>query len=377
MRLPVIFTVVALAIVVAFGALNSGWMHSDTNTEEHSFRILTVASGLEFPWSLAFLPDGSMLVTERPGRLRVIRDGALDPRPIPGVPHVRAREQGGLMDIALHPKFAENRLLYLTYLKAEPGGATIALARATFDGVSLSNVQDIFVADAADRSDGNAGSRVLFGPDGMLYMSVGDRHDRKRPQSLSDHAGKIVRLRDDGSIPDDNPFVNQAGARPEIYAYGVRNPQGLAVNPLTGDILETEHGPQGGDELNLLRRGANYGWPAITYGQNYDGTVITNETARPGMEQPLAYWVPSFGPSGLVIYTGNKFPKWRGNVFLGAMAGTHLRRLVLEGTRVVQQELLLRGLGARIRDVRQGPDGFLYLLNDSPHGSVRRLEPEP
>jgi glucose/arabinose dehydrogenase len=315
-----------------------------------------------------------MLVTERPGRLRIIRNGTLQAEPVAGAPDVVVRAQAGLMDVALHPRFAENRFVYLTYSKRGQGDSP-ALMRARFDGTKLTDAQDIFVADAWSDSGGNTGSRIVFGKDGMIYMSVGDRHLPKMAQYLGNHAGKILRLREDGTVPDDNPFIGQAGVRPEIFTYGNRNPQGLAIDPNTGAFFENEHGPRGGDEINLLQPGRNYGWPIITYGINYDGTIITNERARPGMEQPLVYWVPSIGPSGMTVYTGDRFPRWKGNLFVGAMAGTHLRRVVLDGTRVVHEEQILRTLHLRIRDVRQGPDGLLYLLTDGEPGSVLRIEP--
>jgi glucose/arabinose dehydrogenase len=343
-------------------------------TEDQRIRIVRVAEGLSFPWGLAFLPNGDMLVTERPGRLRIIRNGTLQTEPVAGAPNVVVKAQAGLMDIALHPRFAENGFVYLTYSK--PGrGDSPALMRARFDGTKLTDAQDIFVADAWSESGGNTGSRIVFGKDGMIYMSVGDRHLPKMAQYLGNHAGKILRLRDDGTVPDDNPFIGQAGVRPEIFTYGNRNPQGLAIDPNTGAIFENEHGPRGGDEINLLQAGRNYGWPVITYGINYDGTIITNEKARPGMEQPLVYWVPSIGPSGMAVYTGDRFPRWKGNLFVGAMAGTHLRRVVLDGTRVVHEERILHALHVRIRDVRQGPDGLLYLLTDDEPGSVLKIEP--
>ena len=365
------FVVIGLAIAV-FWANPFG--PSLTRTDEQRIRIVTIADGLDHPWGLAFLPNDDILVTERAGRLRIIHNGVLQPGWIYGAPHPVVHDQAGLMDVAIHPSFLENGLIYLTYSK-QGQGDTPALFRARLDGPRLVDGRDIFVADAWSDSGGNTGSRVVFGKDGMIYMSVGDRHVPNRAQNLTDDAGKILRLRDDGSIPDDNPFAGRSDVRPEIYAFGNRNPQGLAVDPRTGSIFENEHGPRGGDEINLIQRGRNYGWPVITYGINYDGTIITNETARPGMEQPLVYWVPSIGPSGMTVYTGDQFPRWKGNLFVGAMAGAHLRRVVLDGTRVVREERLLRQLGARIRDVRQGPDGFLYVLTDATQGALLRIEP--
>jgi len=360
-----------LVIAVAIWADPFGWMSE--RVDGHRIRTVRIASSLEHPWGLAFLPNGDMLVTERPGRLRVIRNGHLDDAWILGVPRVVEKEQAGLMDIAIHPRFEENRLIYLTYSKQGQGDSP-ALLRAQFDGTRLTHFQDIFVADAWSDSGGNTGSRIVFGKDGMIYMSVGDRHDPRRAQDLANHAGKILRLRDDGTVPDDNPFVGQANVRPEIFTYGNRNAQGLAVDPSTGALFENEHGPQGGDEVNLLQSGHNYGWPVITYGINYNGTIITNERSRPGMDQPLVYWVPSIGPSGMTLYTGDRYPDWKGNLFVGALAGTHLRRITLNGTSVVKEQELLHSLRKRIRDVRQGPDGFLYLLTDADNGEVLRVE---
>jgi glucose/arabinose dehydrogenase len=345
------------------------------NTDSVPIRIVTITSRLLQPWGLAFLPDGDILVTEKRGTLRVIHEGQLKARSVAGVPTVVTKEQAGLMDIALHPRFAENHLLYLTYSKPGPGGDTPTLLRARFDGDRLSDVRDIFVSDAWSPSGGNNGSRIAFGPDGMIYMTIGDRHEQRPAQDLTNHKGKIVRLRDDGTVPDDNPFVGQRGRRPKIFAYGVRTPQGLVFHPQTGQLFENEHGPRGGDELNLILSGHNYGWPAITYGRNYDGSIVSTETEKSGMDQPLAYWVPSIAPSGMTVYTGKAFPSWQGNIFLGALAGGHLRRIVLDGTRVVRQEELLTNLHSRIRDVRQGPDGFLYVLTEINPGSLLRIEP--
>jgi glucose/arabinose dehydrogenase len=370
----------ALIGAIAIGIVGGVWWSNPfgpslNRTEEQRIRIVTIADGLDHPWGLAFLPNGDMLVTERPGRLRIIKDGTLQPGWIFGVPRPVVHDQAGLMDVAVHPRFAENGFIYLTYSKAGTGD-TPALLRARFDGIRLTDAHDIFVADAWSDSGGNTGSRIVFAQDGMIYMSVGDRHEPKRAQNLNDHAGKILRLRDDGTAPADNPLIGQGDARPEIYAYGVRNPQGLAIDPQTGALFENEHGPRGGDEINLIQAGRNYGWPVITYGINYNGTIITDERARAGMEQPLVYWVPSIGPSGMTLYTGDRFPHWRGNLFVGAMVGTQLRRVVLDGTRVVHEERLLHPLGSRIRDVRQGPDGFLYILTDANPGAVLRIEPD-
>ena len=335
---------------------------------------MTIADNLNHPWGLAFLPNGDMLITERAGTLRMIHFGTLQPGWIYGAPHPIVREEAGLMDVAVHPQFAENGLVYLTYSK-EGEGNTPALFCARLEGTRLVEGHDIFVADAWSEWGGNSGSRIVFGTDGMIYMSVGDRGVPSRSQRLTDDAGKILRLRDDGTIPDDNPFVGRSDVRHEIYAYGNRNPEGLVINLRTGALFENEHGPRGGDEVNLIQAGRNYGWPVITYGINYNGTIITNETARPGMERPLTYWVPSIGPSGMAIYTGNRFQHWQGNLFVGALVGAHLRRIVIEGARVVHEEVLLTPLERRIRDVRQGPDGLLYILTDAARGALVRIEP--
>jgi glucose/arabinose dehydrogenase len=342
-------------------------------TERTRVRVVTLTAALVEPWAMAFLPDGDILITERGGRLRLVHEGRLASAVIGGLPPVDTRQQDGLMDLALHPGFAGNRIIYFTYSKSGKGGDTTALARARFENATLTDVHDLFVADAWNTHGGNSGSRLAFGLDGKIYMTVGDRHEQAPAQDLRTHKGKILRLNDDGTIPPDNPFVNRADARPEIFASGVRNPQGLFVEPSTGTIWEHEHGPRGGDELNIIARGHNYGWPAITFGINYNGTTISKDTARRGMDQPIVHWTPSISPSGLTIYSGDRFPEWVGNVFLGALSGQHLRRLELRSGRVTHEEELLTRLYRRIRDVRQGPDGLLYVLTEA--GALLRLEP--
>ena len=350
---------------------------------ETPIRVVPVARGLSHPWSLAFLPDGSMLVTERDGRLRIIRNGALDPKPIDGVPKVFARVLGGLLDVALHPQFAQNRIVYLAYSKAGDNNlSTTALARGRFDGSALTDVKEIFVANTWSKSNTNYGGRIAFDRAGFLYMTIGERQEQQRAQDIKDHGGKVVRLRDDGSVPPDNPFVGKTGYQPEIYTLGHRSPQGLAMNPATGALWENEHGPLGGDELNILQPGKNYGWPLVTFGTDYDGTKISDATTRGDLESPFVYWVPSIAISGLTFYTGDRFPQWKGNVFVGAMfagrsRGTgHIQRIVINETgRPINREPMLAELRQRIRDVRQGPDGLLYLLTDEDDGMVLRLEP--
>jgi glucose/arabinose dehydrogenase len=346
------------------------------SSENHEFRVATVARGLVHPWSLAFLPNGDMLVTERVGRLRIIRNGELRPMPVAGVPEVELGGQGGLLDIALHPKFAENRLIYLSYAAAGEGGSGTEVARAHLIDDELVDLERIM--DVRPKSIGGRhfGSRLLFGRDGYLYVTAGERANSDRAQNLGDLAGSIMRITDDGGVPPDNPFVGRADARPEIYTYGNRNPQGLAMHPETGQIWEAEHGPKGGDEINILVAGTNYGWPVISYGRSYSGAEIGEGTAKAGMAQPARHWgVPAISPSGMAFYTGGDFPSWRDNMFLGALSGRMLIRLVLDGTEIVHEERLLEDFGERIRDVRQGPDGSLYLLTDSPKGRLLRLDP--
>jgi glucose/arabinose dehydrogenase len=345
------------------------------SSEQHEFRVVTVTRGLVHPWSLAFLPNGDMLVTERVGRLRIIRNGELAPSPVPGVPKVEPGGQGGLLDIALHPKFAENRLIFLSYAGAGEGGSGTEVARAHLVDDALVDLERILEVRPKSIGGRHFGSRLLFGRDGYLYVTVGERASKDRAQDLGDLAGSILRITDDGGVPTDNPFVDRPGARPEIYAYGNRNPQGLAMHPETGQIWEAEHGPRGGDEVNILVAGTNYGWPVITYGRSYSGAQIGEGTTRADMVQPVLHWgLPSISPSGMAFYTGGNFPSWRGNMFLGALSGRALIRLVLDGMEIVHEERLLEDLGERIRDVRQGPDGHLYLLTDSPKGALLRLD---
>lgn len=338
-------------------------------------RVVPFVKGLVNPWSLAFLPDGNLLVTERPGRLRIVRNGTLDPQPIVGVPAVATMGQAGLMEVALHPRFAENRIMYLTYSKPGERGATTALARGRFDGTAVTDLRDIFVADNWGTGGAHFGSKIAFGRDGLLYMTVGERNDRKRAQDTTIHGGKVLRLRDDGTVPPDNPFVGQSGFRPEIYSYGHRNMQGLAFHPETGVLWENEHGPQGGDELNVIQPGKNYGWPIVTLGREYTGEVISAQPAREGIEQPFIFWAPSIGISGLMVYTGDRFPGWKGNLFMGGLAGLNLVRVVLTEKGPVGREALLGPLKQRVRDVRQGPDGLVYVAVDGNPGGLLRIEP--
>jgi len=340
-----------------------------------SYRLVTLARDLEQPWSIAFLPDGRLLVTERPGRLRLFADGRLQRAPVGGLPRIYARGQGGLLDVCLHPDFARNRVLYLSYSAEGSGGAATVLARAEFRDNSLRGLRPIF--EALPRTSGGLhfGSRIAFDRAGLMYVTTGERYQMQRAQDLGDLGGKVIRLRDDGSVPPDNPFVGRAGARPEIFSYGHRNPQGLALHPGTGRLWEAEHGPRGGDELNILKAGANYGWPRATHGIDYSGAVISPNKSLPGMEDPVRVWVPSISPSGLCFYTGDRFPAWKGSAFMGALSNFALFRVELEGERYVGEERLLVDRLPYIRDVRQGPDGLLYVVTHSDDGGLYRIEP--
>ncbi|TWT15051.1 PQQ-dependent sugar dehydrogenase [Reyranella sp. CPCC 100927] len=338
-----------------------------------SYRLVALASGLEQPWSIGFLPDGRLLITERPGRLRVFAHGKLETRPIAGVPAVRARGQGGLLDICLHPNFARNGALYLSLAGPAPEGAVTRVVRARWSEGGLADVTPIFDATPANDGD-HFGSRIVFDRAGLMYVTCGERYQRLQAQQLDDLRGKVVRLRDDGSVPPDNPFVGRAGARPEIFTCGHRNPQGLALHPVSGRLWAVEHGPRGGDELNLLRAGANYGWPLATYGIDYSGAKISDHKSLPGMEEPVRHWEPSISPSGLAFYNGAAFPAWRGSLFTGALSASALVRIELDGDRYVSEERLVPGM-FDIRDVRQGPDGLLYLITRSDNGGLYRIEP--
>jgi len=395
----------ASAVAVLLTLLGSAASPAPADAQEetfrsahHDYRTVTVADGLVHPWAIAFLPDGDMLITERDGRLRIVRDGVLLPDAVPGLPEVFARGQGGLLDVVPHPDFASNRLLYISYSKPLEGGdpveeprrggpSTTAIIRGRFENDRLTDVEELFEANS--RGGGHYGSRIVFDADGYMFFSVGDRQASPRgdleshpAQDLSNHHGTINRLHDDGTVPADNPFVDTPDAEPSIWSYGHRNPQGLAIDPATGTIWSTEHGPQGGDELNVIRPGLNYGWPVIGYGVNYgSGSAIHEGTEREGMVSPVDVWVPSIATSGLMVYTGDVFPRWQGSLFVGGMAGEQIARVVVEptedGWRSVSEETLVNDLG-RVRDVRQGPDGYIYLAIDDRRGgetAVVRLEP--
>ena len=343
--------------------------------DTHEVRLRTVVGGLQRPWSFVFLPNGDILVTERPGRIRLVRGGVLRTQPVAGVPAVVDGGQGGMLDLALHPRFSENSLVYISYAKAVSGGSTTAVARARWEGDALVDLADIIVTDAVASGGQHFGGRMVFDAAGFLYLSIGDRGTGSRAQDRTDHAGSTLRLRDDGGLPGDNPFVGVAGVEPAIFTYGNRNAQGMTIHPSTGAVWLVEHGPMGGDEVNRVVAGGNYGWPQTSFGSGYDGTPIPDPTPGDGTVLPLLYWTPSIAPSGMAFYSGDRFPNWRGNLFVGALAGTHLRRVVLDGTQVLHQEQLLLEEGQRIRAVRTGPDGYLYLVTDDDNGILGRVEP--
>lgn len=352
--------------------------------EAQGWRAETLVSGLENPWSIAWLPDGSALVTERPGRLRLIRDGRLVPEPIAGTPQVLAYGQGGLLDVSPHPAFTENRLIYLTFSEGDEDANRTALARGRLTDGRLEEVQVIF-RNADTKSDGqHFGSRLLWLPDGTLLVSVGDGGNppvafqggniRNQAQNLGTHFGKILRLRDDGTAPPDNPFAGRPGARPEIWTLGHRNIQGLALDATSGRVWASEHGARGGDELNVIVGGSNYGWPEVTYSMEYWGPRVSEETSRRGIANPKVIWTPSKAPSGLAYYSGDGYPDWTGDLFSGALKFGQIRRIKLDGERVIGEEKLT--IGSRVRDVRQGPDGYLYVLTDETKGRLLRILPD-
>jgi glucose/arabinose dehydrogenase len=365
----------------------------DTNTKQR-IRVITVATGLVHPWSIAFLPDGhTMLVAEQAGRLRVIRDGVLDPQPIWEAPAPPKPGNDNLHSVAVHPQFAQNQLVYVSYPKWGDRGNTLAVARGRLEGAKLIDVREIFVADAWETS-GNLAGRILFGPDRTLYVTVGDRDRlccigkddnslRIKAQSLDNDVGKVLRIRDDGSIPPDNPFVGRTGAKPEIYTYGHRNSYGLAFHPETGVLWQAEIGPMGGDEVNILVPGKNYGWPLVSMGRNYTGTLVSSEPwFRPEMENPRMFWVPSISPSSILFYTGDRFPSWKGSLFVGALNGKQLQRVAFnQPSQAERREPLLTQLNIRIRDLQQSPDGLLYVATElvsggnAPDGTILRIEP--
>jgi glucose/arabinose dehydrogenase len=351
--------------------------------EAKGWRAEVVVSGLSHPWSIAWLPDGSALVTERSGRLRIIRDGRLDPTPVPGLPPLFVAGQGGLLDVALHPDFADNRLVYFTFATGTADANRTALARGRFDGQALHDTQVIFRNADAKSGAQHFGSRIVWLPDRSLLMSIGDggnpparfagENIRNQAQNPGTHFGKVLRLKDDGTPHPDNPAARQPGARPEIWTLGHRNIQGMTRDPVSGRVWANEHGSRGGDELNLIEGGGNYGWPVVSYSNEYWGPRVAEESSRPGIVEPRLVWTPSKAPSGLSFYYGEAFPAWKGDLFSGALKFQQVRRIRLDGTRVVGEEKLT--IGKRVRDVREGPDGHLYLLTDEDDGALLRIVP--
>jgi aldose sugar dehydrogenase len=352
------------------------------SAEQHKLKVVVVTKGLSHPWSMVFLPNGDMLISERAGRLRIMRSGKLDPKPVDGIPMVENVRLRGLMDIALHPKFAENNLVYFTYTKpVGPALVATTLARGRFDGTALKDVKDLLVAQPPWNGGGGAGSRIVFGKDGLLYMSTGASNGNGA-QDPSTQMGKILRLNDDGTPAKDNPFTGRAGYSPDIYSLGHRNTLGLGFEPKTGLLWNNENGPNGGDEINIILPGRNYGWPVVSFGRTYEGPRVSDNPFKEGMELPLVTWIPAIAVSGMEFYTGDKFPTWKGNVFVGAMRqglipGTgHMQRIVFnDKMEEIRREPMLVELRQRIRDIRQGPDGYLYLLTEEDQAALLRIEP--
>jgi glucose/arabinose dehydrogenase len=363
----------ALVLLLACGSTPA--QTQDFASKQGPIRLVQVARGLEHPWSLAFLPDGRMLVTERPGRLRIVAADGTISQPLGGVPAVAAIGQGGLLDVVLAPDFAQSRTIYLSFAEPGEGGAGTAVARARLGDTGLTDVSVIFRQSPKVSGGAHFGSRIVPARDGNLFITTGDRGKGMPAQDLAVHIGKLIRIRPDGTVPPDNPFVGREGARPEIWSYGHRSMQGATLHPETGELFTAEHGAMGGDELNRPKAGRNYGWPVISYGVDYSGAKIGEGTAKEGMEQPFHYWDPSFAPSGMTFYTGDKFPAWRGSLFIGSLKFGRLVRVNVSGSRAMEEERLLEGFGSRIRDVRQGPDGFLYFITDESNGRIMRVEP--
>ncbi|MEW7999656.1 MAG: PQQ-dependent sugar dehydrogenase [Candidatus Thiodiazotropha endolucinida] len=370
------YTILLAALLVQLSTVASA---ETIATEKHRLGYETVVEGLSNPWSLAFLPGGGMLISERSGTLRIVNTlGKLETKPIEGLPEINQHGQGGLLDVVLHPKFKDNHWVYFSYAERDGKSYGTTVARGRLEGRRLQQVETIFRMAYKTASRHHFGSRLVFDPQGYLYITLGDRGDRERAQDLNDHAGSVIRLNDDGSIPLQNPFFENGSGLPEIYSYGHRNIQGAALHPMNGRLWTHEHGPQGGDEINIPAPGANHGWPVITYGVNYvTGTKIGEGTTKAGMVQPIHYWVPSIAPSGMAFYTGDIFKNWKGDLFVGSLKFQQLVRLELDGEKVIHEERLLTGNLGRIRDIRQGPDGLIYLLTDSHDGKLIRLFPTP
>lgn len=344
------------------------------DSEALSFTIDTLATGLENPWGMAFLPDGRILIAERPGRLRIFHDGQLLPEPVQGLPAIWAHGQGGLLDVVLHPNYAENQWIYIAYAaQGDPGVGNTAISRGKLVGNQFTEVELLFHGQPHTGRPHHFGTRMVFDDEGYMYFTIGDRGDQNTAQDLSNNHGTVMRFNDDGSVPPDNPFVNEPGARPETWSYGHRNIQGMALHPVTRELWAHEHGAQGGDEINRILKGKNYGWPLVTHGVNYNGTVISPDTTLPGMADPILHWTPSIAPCGLAFVSSSQYPGWENNMLVGALAGQHIHRVKIEANKVVHTERLLEGF-ARFRDIRQGPDGYIYVLTESP-GLFFRIVP--
>lgn len=383
--LPLSTLILALGLVINSPMIFAQSVDTKTisvKTETGHIQIKTIAEGLENVWGMAFLPDGSMLVTERAGRMRIVSAEGKVGEPLTGLPPIVAKGQGGLLDVVLAPDFASSKKIYFSY--AEPGEGNLAalnstaVSFATLNGNKLENLTRVFSQQPKINSNHHFGSRLVWAPDGTLFITLGDRYSEKeRAQTLDNHLGKVVRIHADGSVPKDNPFVNTAGALPEIWSYGHRNMQGAAIHPVSSTLWTGEHGPQGGDELNIDQAGKNYGWPVITYGENYGGGKIGEGTHKTGMEQPVYKWVPSIATAGFMFYTGDKFPQWQNNILLASLKEKTLVRLVLDGEKIIKEERLLKTeLGQRLRSVVQGPDGLIYLATDEAKSTIYQLSPQ-
>lgn len=371
-----IFNSFILSIFLLFGCSGNQSMQSQNSPIEatHSITTEVLAEGLENPWSMAFLPDGRILIAERPGRLRIWQQGKLLDESISGLPQIWENGQGGLLDVVLHPDFENNGWIYLAYATHEGDKGNTAISRARLQGNQLVDLEELFRGSPLTDLSYHFGCRIVFEDKNTFYFPIGDRGEMNNAQKLDNNNGKVMRLRDDGSIPEDNPFMGVEGAKPEIWTYGHRNIQGMSLHPLTGELWTHEHGPKGGDEVNIEQKGANYGWPLASFGINYNDEIITNDTSLPGMIDPIHYWVPSIAPCGMAFVTSDKYPNWKNNLLVGALAGQQIQRLVFNNNKVVYTEKLLKGF-ARFRDIRQGPDGYIYVLTEGP-GLFFRLIPE-
>lgn len=382
-RLP--FTLGGVMLTASVMLMSNSSITDDKNAPqkltEANLKVDTVATGLTMPWATAFLPNGDLLVTERTGKLRLVKNGVLDPKEISGIPEVYYKGQGGLLDVQLHPDYAKNGWIYISYSspkkdgeEGDDGGANTALMRAKLKDHELTNIEQLFKAIPNVKSNPHFGGRIVFDKKGYVFLSLGERGQKENSQNLGKDQGKVVRLHEDGKIPTDNPFVKTEGARPEIWSYGHRNPQGMTIHPTTGVIWEHEHGPQGGDELNIVEKGKNYGWPLITFGIDYDNSIISNDTARTGMEQPVIYWRPSIAPCGITFVTSPQFKEWNGDLIVGSLKFAYLQHLTVKGNKVTNREIMFQGIG-RVRDVRQGPDGNIYVVLEN-SGKIVKISPK-